>query len=97
MNTKDEAFIKKAKELIKKYQDEFSENAYGYFDFKDPRAELFHELKMDMIHLIYSYDPDIPAFGKLKGIATAGGVLKMEDIQKCLKYVIHYINDIKVK
>ncbi len=97
MDTRDKAFIEKAKELIAKYHDEFGGNAYCYFDYRDPRAELFHELKMDMIHLVYSYDPDIPAFGKLKGIATAGGILNMDDILKCLEYVIHYIKDIKFK
>lgn len=97
MDTKDEIFIKKATELITKFQDEFNGNTCGYFKFNDPKAELFHELKMDMIHLIYSYDPNIPAFGKLKEIATAGGILNMDDILKCLKYIIHYIKEVKIK
>lgn len=97
MNTKDEAFLEKAKMLIKTHQEEFNGDVNGYFDYKDPKAERFYSLKMDMIHLIYSYDPNIPAFGKLRATATSGGILPMEDVLKCLEYVMHYISDIKVK
>lgn len=96
MDKKDKDFLKKAEELIKKYQNDFGVNDFGYFDYKDPKAELYNDLKMDMIHLIYSYDPEIPVFGKIKKTAECGGMLNMHDVIKCLEYVIHYINDIKL-
>ena len=93
MNTKDKLFIEKATDLINRYDTLVVELESVFLNTSNQEVK---RLAMDMVHLIYSYDPDIPAFGLLRKKASNGSIYKVNDVVDCLKYIIHYIQDVRV-
>lgn len=94
MDKRDEAFLEKATKLISEYKKSKEDSHEGVWN------TIFNKecktLSDDMIHLLYSYDANLPAFAKIKLRIEQGGFAPNDDILECLEYTIHYIKEIKI-
>lgn len=94
MEKRDEAFIAKATKLMNEYKKLEDSSPKDMFDTSFSKE--YNALRDDMVHLLYSYDPSLPSFAKIKQRIECGGSPFREEVLKCLEYTIHYINDIKI-
>ncbi len=95
MDKRDEAFLEKATKLIDEYKkiksDPRNQDVWG-----TPFSQEFTELRDDMVHLLYSYDPNQPSFATIKKRIECGGATYGYEVLKCLEYTIHYIKKIEI-
>lgn len=94
MKKRDAAFLEKAAKLINEHNRLESAPRNGQWD--NSYCEEYKALCKDMVHLLYSYDSNIPAFARIRLLIEHGGTPICEDVVKCLKYVVHYIEDLSV-
>lgn len=94
MEKRDETFIGKATKLLEEYKK--LRNEYSDNDFTPQFLEASEPICNDMVHLLYSYDPNQPSFVRIKNKAEQYGYVNNDDVVKCVEFTIHYIKDIKV-
>lgn len=95
MDKRDEAFLEKATKLIDEYK-KLESDPRNQFIWETPFSKEFIELRDDMVHLLYSYDPNQPSFANIKKRIECGGDPYREEVLKCIEYTIHYIKEIKI-
>ncbi|WP_455668238.1 hypothetical protein [Phocaeicola sp.] len=94
MEKRNEAFLEKAAKLINEHNRLESLPRNGQWDTS--YGEEYKALSKDMLHLLYSYDPNIPEFVPIRLCIEHGGTPVPVDVVNCLKYVVHYVEDLIV-
>jgi hypothetical protein len=94
MDDRDQIFIEKANSLLERAE-KIHKGSLNSLDCVGKKINGdFDEIICDAVHLIYSYDKDIPI---LKNVLDYTSIrVSIKDAEHALKYVIHYINEIKV-